>query len=83
MEKKQKVLSVDVMYFTVIAFLITVSRMYKFITLKALKDRERSMIFEALKQATRDIMKDIGFSEFDNPIHTILADNEFESLRSR
>jgi hypothetical protein len=41
------------------------------------------MIFEALKQATRDIMKDIGFSEFDNPIHTILADNEFESLRSR
>jgi hypothetical protein len=83
MEKKQKVLSVDVMYFTVIAFLITVSRMYKFITLKALKDRERRMIFEALKQATRDIMKDIGFSEFDNPIHTILADNEFESLRSR
>jgi len=83
MEKKQKVLSVDVMYFTVIAFLITVSRMYKFITLKALKDRERSMIFEALKQATRDIMKDIGFSEFDNPIHIIFADNEFESLRSR
>jgi hypothetical protein len=86
-EKLQIVLSVDIMHFTGINFLITVSRNFRFITAGVLSDRKRVTIFNAIRHVINIYigkehdMKAVYFTELNGPIHTILADNEFVSLR--
>ena len=48
--KKDIVLSVDIMHFTGINFLVTVSRDIKFITAGALSDRKKITISKSIKQ---------------------------------
>jgi hypothetical protein len=84
-EKLRIVLSVDIMHFTVINFLITVSRNFRFITAGVLTNRKRVAIFNSIKHVMNlyigkghDVAK-IDFTEYNGPIQTTLADNEFVS----
>jgi hypothetical protein len=87
--KKDIVLLVDIMHFTGINFLITVSRDIKFITAGVLSDRRKITIYKSIKQVLNlykgkgHMVEKMDFTEFNNPVHTILADNEFESLREK
>jgi hypothetical protein len=87
-QPKNIVLSVDLMYFTSLSFLITVSRNIKFITATLLNDRKKTTLFNALKQVFRvyqgrgHSVEDIEFQNAEeNPIHSMLSDNEFQALR--
>lgn len=84
---RKVILSIDLMYFAGLTLLITVSRGIHFITATLLQDRRKQMILEAIKQV-KNLYKGHGHNmstiEFDfqsNPIHMILADNEFQSLK--
>jgi len=86
-EKLNIVLAVDVMKFTGLNFLVTVSRAIGFITATLLRDRKKGTIVEALKQVI-NVYKGKGhrvgmmnFTEQNQPVHTILGDNEFEIIR--
>jgi len=81
-EKCNIVLAVDIMHFTSLYFLVTVSRNIKFITTQYLPDRKEKTIIQAIKQTISiyqgkgHIVTDVEFTETDKkPIHTILADN--------
>jgi hypothetical protein len=87
MEKLNIVLAIDVMNFTGLSFLVTVSRSIGFITASLLRDRKKRTIVEALKQVM-SVYKGKGhtvltmnFTEQNQPVHTILGDNEFEAIR--
>jgi hypothetical protein len=81
------VLSIDIMYFTGIPFLVTVSRNIRFITATLLSDRKKSTIMKALQQVFRVYqgrghrIENVEFLNEEVPVHTILADNEFQALR--
>ena len=85
-EKLRIVLSVDSMHFIGINFLITVSRNFRFITAGVLPDRKRVTIFNAIQhviniyKGKRHDATSVDFTELNGTIHSILADNEFESL---
>jgi hypothetical protein len=86
-EKLNIVLAVDVMKFTGLNFLVTVSRAIGFITATLLRDKKKGTIIEALKQVI-NLYKGKGhrvgmmnFTEQNQPVHTILGDNEFENIR--
>jgi hypothetical protein len=72
-------LSVDLMYIFGLTFLVTVSWAIRF--------RRRQSILNALKQVMKiykgqgHSMEMIEFNVRSNPMHTILADNEFQVLR--
>jgi hypothetical protein len=81
------ILSVDIMNFTGIFFFKTVSSETKFITISVLQDKKKGTIFSVIKVVLNLYMgkghkvEEIDFNEFNNPVHTILVDNEFEFLR--
>jgi hypothetical protein len=83
------ILSIDLMYFTRLTFLTTVSRNIRFITATLLVDRKKKTMFDAIQQVIR-IYKGKGHEinglEFEEdedvmPIHTVMADNEFQALK--
>jgi hypothetical protein len=86
-EKLNIVLAVDVMHFTSLNFLVTVSHNLQFITATILPDRKKKTIEQALKQVISvyqgrgHTVNEVNFTEQNNPVHTILADNEFETIR--
>lgn len=86
-EKRNIVLSVDIMHFTGICFLVTVSRDFKFITAGALTDWKKVTVLKSIKHVINlykgkgHEVEKVVFTEWNSPVHTILADNEFESLR--
>lgn len=86
-EKLNIILAVDIMHFTSLNFLVTVSRNLRFLTATILLDRKKKTIEQALKQVINlyrgrgHAVNEMNFTEQNNPIHTILADNEFESIR--
>jgi hypothetical protein len=80
-EKQFIVLSVDIMYYMGIPFLITVARDVRFITSTALSHRKMKMVWNALKLVV-NLYKSKGYSvdkvEFSasrNEIHMVLVDN--------
>jgi len=85
-EKLNIILAVDVMNFTGLRFLVTVSRTLGFITATLLRDRKKRTIVEALKQVISVYKRkghsvlSMNFTEQNQPIHTILGDNEFEAI---
>jgi hypothetical protein len=86
-EKLNIILAIDVMHFTGLSFLVTVSRTIRFITASFLRDRKKNTIVDALKQVIT-VYKGKGhsvlmmnFTEQNQPIHTILGDNEFEAIK--
>jgi len=86
-EKLNIVLAVDVMHFTSLNFLVTVSHNLQFITATILPDRKKKTIEQALKQVISvyqgrgHTVNEMNFNEQNNPVHTILADNEVEATR--
>jgi hypothetical protein len=86
-KEKHIILSVDIMYFTGLSFLITVSRNILFITATLLQDRKKSTIMKALQQVFRlyrgrgHTVEEVEFTEVEMPIHTLMADNEFQVLK--
>jgi phosphatidate phosphatase PAH1 len=62
------------------------SRDFRFITATALGNRKRKTIWSALKQVKSlhqskgHKIEEMEFSEHENALHTILMDNEFETL---
>jgi len=86
-EKHLVILSIDVMYLMRICYLVTVSRDFHFITTTALRDQKKKTMLHALKYAVNvynskgHTVEKVEFSQVNNEIHTILADNEFEVLR--
>jgi len=86
-EKLNIILAIDVMYFSGMSFLVTVSRKIGFITMSFLRDRKKKTIFDAMKQVI-GVYKGKGhsvgmmnFTEQNQPIHTILEDNEFKAIK--
>jgi hypothetical protein len=81
------ILGVDLMYFLGLVFLITVSRNIRFITATVLTDRKKQTILQAIKQvmilynSRGHKMQTLEFHSRDNPVHTILADNEFHAMK--
>jgi hypothetical protein len=77
------------MHFIGINFLLSVSRDTKFITAGVLSDKRKITISKSIKQVLNlykgkgHMVEKMDFTEFNNPVHTILADNEFESLREK
>ena len=77
----------DIMNFTRLPFFVTVCRDVKFITVGMLQDRRKGTILRSIKQAINlqkgkgHIIDEIDFSEWNNPVHTILDHNAFEALR--
>ena len=69
-------LCVDIMFVNKIPFLITLSRNIKFVTVEALADRHSNSIKKALS-AVVNIYQHRGLR-----VATIMADNEFEHMRS-
>jgi hypothetical protein len=87
-EMRNIILAVDIIQVTGLNFLVTVSRTIKFITVMYLVNRKKKTIVEAMKQAINlykgkgHTVTDCEFTETeDKPIHSILADNEFEAIR--
>jgi hypothetical protein len=86
-ERRNLVLSVDLMHIMEISFLVTVVGDMRFITVNVLPDRRRKTIMNAMSQVINLFrgrghkLEEMEFSEYHNPIHTILADNEFAALR--
>jgi hypothetical protein len=81
------ILSADIMYFTGLAFLITVSRSIGFITVTLLADRKKQTMLDAMKQIMNlyrnrgHEIKELDFNVQGQPIHMILVDNEFQVLK--
>jgi len=86
-EKLNIILAIDVMKFTGLNFLVTVSRRIGFITATLLRDRKRGTMVEALKQVITvykgrgHTVGTMNFTEENQPVRTILGDNEFEAIR--
>jgi len=87
-EKRNIILAVDIIQVTGLNFLVTVSKTIKFITVRYLVNRKKKTNMEAMKQAINlykgkgHTVTDCEFTETEGkPIHTILADNEFEAIR--
>lgn len=92
-ERYNFVLSVDIMHFTGLNFLIMASRNIRFITATMLRDRKKRTIVNALRQVINiykgkghSVTAEVDFWDTEDvkegtPIHTTLADNEFEALR--
>jgi hypothetical protein len=53
LQKKHIVMSIDLMYFTGIPFLITVSQNILFLTATSLQDRKKGVIMKAIQQVFR------------------------------
>jgi len=70
-----------------ISFLVTVVWNIRFITVTFLLDRKRRTISHALNQVINlfrgrgHVVEEVEFSEYQNPVHTVLADNEFIVLK--
>jgi len=86
-EKMNIILAIDVMYFPGMSFLVTVSRKIGFIAMSFLRERKKKTIIDALKQVL-GVYKGrghsvwmINFTEQNQPVHTILGDNEFEAIK--
>jgi len=86
-ERMNIILAVDIMNFMGLSFLVTVSRNIRFITASMLFDRKKKTIVQALirvfhlyRGKGHDVT-DLNFSEQNQPVHTILGDNEFEAIR--
>lgn len=85
---KNIILSIDIMFFTGLSFLITVSRNIRFLTETLLTDRKKETLLKAVQQVFRIYqgrgheISDVEFSGQDVPVHTILADNEFQALKN-
>ena len=81
------ILAVDVMTFTGLNFLMTTSRNIRFLTATLLLDRRKKTLIQALKQVVNVYkgkghdVQEINFTEQNNPVHTLLGDNEFEAVR--
>jgi hypothetical protein len=80
------VFSVDLMYFTGLMFLAIVSRNIRFITALLLAERKKNTIMNAIHQVMKiyqgkgHTIENIEFEEEkEKPIHTLLADNEFQA----
>jgi hypothetical protein len=75
------------MFFTGLSFLITVSRNIRFLTATLLTDRKKGTLLKAVQQVFRIYqgggheISNVEFSGQDVPVHTILADNEFQALK--
>lgn len=86
-QQKNIVLSVNLMLFTGLLFLITVSRNIKVITAMLLPDCKKITIFKAIQQVFRiyqgrgHVAHELEFVDRYIPVHTILVDNEFQALR--
>ena len=85
-EKKVLILLVDIMYVMGMSFLIKVTRDIKFITSTWLVDKKKNMISNAMEHVINlyrgrgHMVEEMEFTEYNHPIHTILADNEFAIL---
>lgn len=85
--KKHIVLSINLMYFTGIPFLITVSRNILFLTAMALPDRKKGTIMQAIIQVFKlyqgrgHMVDAVDFTENEIPIHLLFADNEFQVMK--
>ena len=81
------VLIIDIMKFTGLYFLVTVSRGILFITTTLLPDRKKNTIMNALLQVFNiyknrgHCVNDVEFKNSEDTIHTVLADNEFKILQ--
>jgi len=81
------ILSVDIMYLIGMTYLVTVSRGFVFVTATYLSDRKKNTILKAIKQVMalytgeQNTVEEVEFTEWNNPIHTLLADNEFGALK--
>jgi hypothetical protein len=86
-EKRNIILSKDVMHLMEISFLVTVVRNIRFITATFLPDRKRRTILHALNQVINlfrgrgHVVEEVEFLEYQNPVHMVLADNEFIVLK--
>ncbi len=86
-QPKNIVLSIDILFFTGLSFLIMVSRNIRFITAMLLPNRKKLTIFKAIRQVFRIYqgrghkVGELEFMDKDIPIHTILADNDFRALQ--
>ena len=86
-DKQMIVLSVDLMHFLGVTFLVTVSRNVRFITAAMLLDRKKKTIWNSLRHVINvyrskgHTIEEVELIEREHEIHTILADNEFELLR--
>lgn len=84
-EKKNMVLSIDVMH--PMKMIVTVVRDIRFITATFLPDRKRKTISHPLNQVINlyrgrgHVVEEVEFSEYQNPVQTVLADNEFIVLK--
>ncbi len=87
MKTKEIILSVDLMYVLGLTFLVTVSRDIRFITASVLLDRKKNTIMNAIKQVMKIYqgkgheIESVEFNVQNNPVHTILVDNEFQTLK--
>ena len=74
------VLSIDLMSFTGITFLVTVARDVQFITALFLQDRRKATILKAIRTVVNlykgkgHTVEEVKYNEYNNPVHTILAD---------
>jgi hypothetical protein len=81
-EKMNLVLSVYIMHIMEVSFPVTVIRDIRFIMATVISDRRRKTITEAMNQVINlyngrgHKIEEMEFSEYRNPIHTVLADNE-------
>jgi hypothetical protein len=86
-ETHRIILSVDFMYSLGVTFLVTVSHDVRFITVTVLEDQRKQMIPTALQQVMKvykgrgHIVEIIEFNAQSNPLHMILADDEFHILQ--
>ncbi len=66
---------------------MSVARDIKFIMVSMLSDQKKGTIFRAIKAVIEiykgkgHVVDEMAFNEYNNPVHTILADNEFDALR--
>jgi hypothetical protein len=73
-ERYNIVLSADLMHLMGMVFLVTVSRNYTFLTIKQVI---------GIYTGPKHVLKEIEFTEWNNPIHTLLVDNEFSALKDQ
>jgi hypothetical protein len=88
-QPKNITLSVDIMYFTGMTFLTTVSRNIRFLTATFLINRKKKVVMDSIQQVMKVYgskghnVKGMQFIDNEEtPIHTIIADNEFQALRN-
>ncbi len=81
------ILSIDLMSFTSITFFVTASRDIRFITMSLLPDQRKGSVLKPIRTVINlyrgkgHIVDEVEYNEYNNPVHTILADNKFEALR--